>query len=151
MTNERAQTELAERCEKAAGPDRELDAQIIEALGYHRTVEGSYYTGPILRYYGKGPIGEVGRLKKLTIPKFTASLDAAMTLVPEGWRAGFEENASCDEPGKAYAWVWPFESNYDPDWQMGQEGQQGNPDAQKGYAATPALALCAAALRARSQ
>lgn len=79
-----------------------------------------------------------------------AFLDAALTLRPEDWRIGFEENASCDEPGKSYAWCWPFESTYDPDWQMGQEGQQSNPDGQKGYAATPALALTAAALRARA-
>lgn len=97
--------------------------------------------------------GKPGRLhgKNFTVwPNFTSSLDAATKLVPEEWRIGFEDSAHCDEPGKVYSWCWPFESNYDPDWQLGQEGQQSNSDAEKGYASTRALAICAAALRARA-
>lgn len=116
---------LIKKVEAASGPDYTLDAQIGKAVG------AEHFTTAL----------------EPCVPCYTSSLDAAMSLVPPDWRCGFEQNASCDEPGKCYAWVWPFESNYDPDWQMGQEGQQSNPDAQKGYAATPALALCAAALR----
>ena len=125
MDNKKPLLELAERCEAATEGSLDLDNAIRDAAGEPREP-------------GSSPT-----------PYYTASVDAALTLVPEGWRVGFEDNASCDDPGKVYAWVWPFESRYDPDWQMGQEGQQSNPDALKGYAATRALAICAAALRAR--
>jgi hypothetical protein len=118
--------EIAERVEALTGPDHTLDGEILVA--FHPKLAGTpRAAAPYHRY--------------------TASLDAAMSLRPEGWRAGFEESARCDESDKAYAWVWPWESSYDPDC---QEGQQGNPDASHGYAATPALALTAAALRARA-
>jgi hypothetical protein len=75
---------------------------------------------------------------------------AAMMLLPPCWRAGFEEGAICDaNPDKSMAWVWPFGSDYDPDWQLGQT-QASNPDGHRAFASTPALALVAAALRARA-
>jgi hypothetical protein len=93
--------ELAERCEKATGPDVDLDLDISEATGGWKALAT-----------WKGV-------------SYTASLDAAMTLVPDGqnfnlfWRA---------EEGAGFAGV----------------------DGSSTKAATPALALCAAALRARA-
>jgi len=71
------------------------------------------------------------------IPKFyTGSLDAAMTLLPERalWRVGHVSMAWGDRP-QIWASVKP----------VGSTQIQGNPGA------TPALALTAAALRARAE
>ncbi len=64
--------ELAERCEQATGPDRELNYHIAKALGFvHETDRG-----PLFLHNGKP-----GSWSPL---RYTASLDAAMLLVPEG-------------------------------------------------------------------
>ena len=107
-------TELADRVEALAGPCREVDAEIVTIV--KAGMRSPWFIAP---------------------PSFTGSLDAAMTLVPEGFN-----------------------------WQVGTQGTEGeaawasvealtyNPDTFNGIsiyvdAATPALALCAAALRAR--
>jgi hypothetical protein len=117
---------LAERCEAATGPDRELDKLIHEALGncVHRETE--YYavqsdTGFTCKACRKDTYG-------FTIPKYSASLDAAMTLVPEGWAWSLNSGAA----GECFARVSPKSRLTVVD------------------AATPALALCAAALSARA-
>ena len=99
-----ALTELAERCEKATGPDRELDLAIYDWLREN-----------------------AGHLPSLSPPLFTASLDAAMTLVPEGTEVAMQ---SFGGPGPM-ALVKPNER-----FVSGK---------------TLPLALCAAALRARGQ
>lgn len=64
---------LAEAVEKLTGPDRRTDCLIENELGLARFVEDR-----------PAPFGG-GWLDKRVEPKpFTASLDAAMTLVPEG-------------------------------------------------------------------
>ena len=96
--------DLAQRCEAATGPDRALDAEICQAV--------------------------FGRF--IGVAKYTASLDAALTLVP----------------GEAF-------------WRVGHDGAGPDPSAFRAdvfqtpgtglnvaRSATPALALCAAALRA---
>jgi hypothetical protein len=93
--------ELAERCEKATGPDRELDAAINRAIHGQRQMVFSY----------------------------SNSLDAAMTLVPEEM-VWFVEAYPGDHSEAAVR--WPYY------------------DADERRAATPALALCAAALKARA-
>jgi hypothetical protein len=99
--------ELAGRCERATGPDRELDTEIGKA------VEAEPFA---ICDYGNVPV----------FASFTASLDAAMTLVPEGLKWGIGN----PQDGYSYATM-------------------GNlPRAVR--AATPALALCAASLRARA-
>jgi hypothetical protein len=69
--------ELAERCEKATGPDRTLEQDICD------TVHGPDYMPNVFQQDGS------------RIPRFTASLDAAMTLVPEGrsWSVSFNSQA----------------------------------------------------------
>jgi hypothetical protein len=96
--------ELAERCEAATGPDRELDAEIAQVVGAQPVMICD--TGNVLIYQS-----------------FTASLDAAMTLVPEGRRWLLQTLMT----GKYRA---------EADWNGSGQGS------------TPALALCAAALRA---
>ena len=113
--------DLAERCEQASGPDRELDARI-----YILTTGGSAADAD---YAATDPDVTCKPLR------YTASLDAALTLVPEGWawavyggaREEIVATAYCVPNGGRLPW---------PDWVTDI------------CAATPALALCAAALRA---
>lgn len=93
--------DLIARIEAATGPDREIDMGILTMLGH------AYLGGP---------------------PRYSDSLDAALSLVPEG--ASF--NLARELRGRAWAAV------YVP-------GVTTNALS----ACTPALALCAAALRAR--
>ncbi len=102
---------LAERCEKATGVDRDID----DAL--HRIAIGSE------------------PFNSASARRYTASIDAAMTLVPEGWSPAIDCRSE-----RPFASV---ESSLDADpFTFGSRKGQG-------YGATPALALCAAALRAR--
>jgi hypothetical protein len=99
MTDPATLLSLAERCEQAAGPDRELDVAIARFLVLTRAED-------IARSrYGWS--------------YFTASLDAAVMLVPDG--CGWMVMKNVAKVGR-----WPKRG------------------------ATPALALCAAALRARA-
>lgn len=108
---------LAERCERAAGPDRELDAEI-----------GRYFSARFLGYVPDEP--------QHGCAEFTRSIDAAMTLVPEGWywRAG-------------HGVLWPGWAHLNRKHPDHCERE----DEHSAHAETPALALCAAALRARAQ
>jgi hypothetical protein len=126
---------LAERVEGATGPDFDLDAAIAVATGlyvrekrgrdrqewYYPTAQGGFRKGTT-------PYG-LGRL-----PRFTASLDASLTLVPEGW------------------FVWAIKQD-ETGWWVGLRAPD-DEQAQRiaggwGPTPTPALALTAAALRAR--
>ena len=114
---------LSSRISSLTGPDRAVDAEVARAIHGYRA-DGS-------------------------VPEFTASLDAAMSAVPEGWRCGFEQAGRFDGSDVVEAWCWPFESSFEPDWRNGDEGYRGAPDACRATAPTPALALLAAALEAR--
>lgn len=116
--------DLAERCEQATGPDRELDSLIAEACGVEVKRRPKYRRG---HYIGGQPV-QTGW--KEDPPKFTASLDAAMTLVPEGWRKRMLDS----DEWRCICEVW----NDDTDEEIGVQ------------AATWPLALCAAALCALS-
>ena len=115
--------DLIERIEAASKGSRALDWEIH----VHDGIDGKGMYGPH--------------------PRYSFSIDAALTLVPEGWMFGFERAGSYDGSPKDEAWCWPYESNFDPDWQSGQQGYRDAPDGARGFAATPALALCAAALK----
>lgn len=97
-------SELIERLERATGPSRDLDGEIALYNGMYR---GDVFLG--------------------RAPEFTVSLDAALTLVPQGWQ-----------------------------WQLDNCGGGGDTPCRCelgtdiwAEAATPALALVAAALKAR--
>lgn len=121
--------ELAERVEAAEGPCRLLDAEIGAYLQRER-VRAAGHAGSAIRADEQDP----GHITESLgcgwwAPRYTASIDAAMTLVPEGW-------------------------NFEVDRIGGRGGAVVNKsvlsrDAFIAQAATPALALCAAALRAQ--
>lgn len=117
---------LIERLEAASVPDRELD------LAIWRLVDPN-----------AAEIEAAGKQPLRWLHCYTASLDAAMTLVPKGWNwmAG-----NRDQPvARAYV-------NNGKSHSIGV-GSRKNPDLvwHEAVAATPALALCIAALRAQSQ
>ncbi len=130
--------ELAEWCEAAEGPDRELDAQIWLAC-----VPGS--TRSELRYWhaaiGKECVIDETRQadgRLIVVPAYSASIDAAMTLVPEGWFCMVANGY--DKKGKpclvkSTAFICPLDNIA---------------GAEPVNATTPALALTAACLRARA-
>lgn len=115
---------LAERVEAATGPDRELDAAIMCARGASWVTDGMAFYGERGNYTAAVPV-----------QPFTASLDAAMTLLEQGW--GYEQRRPSDEAGHSTcrATIW-WVPNF--------------PEKQFGKGATPALALTAAALRAHA-
>ncbi|WP_370171328.1 hypothetical protein [Sphingobium abikonense] len=63
---------LADRVERLEGADREVDAEIWQATSRVRLT-------PI-----SGPVGSIPGIPS-QCPRYTASMDAAMTLVPDGW------------------------------------------------------------------
>ena len=132
---------LAERCEKATGPDRELDKAVGRVVGF-RMVDGDYVEPEGFRL----PIGTLA-----SPPLFTASLDAAMTLVPDGLGRVMRD-CSTTEAGKAFARL------YSPDFRSVTwgKGREYITEITDGFEATARaetwpLALCAAALRAREE
>jgi hypothetical protein len=107
MTDPATLLALAERCEQAAGPDRELDFVIAAGIGWPDSPNSHQ-----------------------NARRYTESLDAAVTLVPEGWtwarfHGGVVECMTLNGPGNSILF----------------ERGEGN---------SSALALCAAALRARA-
>ncbi len=147
--------ELASRVEAATGPDRELDDAIFAAMGLckhrNRRFDPPTHEDDIV---GPEVCVDCGKRGAMTYPRrhYTASLDAAMTLVPEGWRWLLREaapdGANPDESGfLARLETHDFET---VTWGKGQcwitDHIRGR-DA-KSWAATPSLALTAAALRA---
>jgi hypothetical protein len=93
---------LAERCEKLAGPDWIMDANIGMAVASETANEEA--------------------------EPYTADLNAAMSLVPEGWTLDLQVRSHF-----SHAFL---------------ECQDSGREVSAQNAATPALALCAAALRA---
>lgn len=89
---------LIERLEKATGPDRELDALIFRAIGAPLPKE--FCGRPVTLEWDDAeqcfvvPIDDMR--VRYTPPNYTASLDAAMTLVPGGWiveiHRGFDDD-----------------------------------------------------------
>lgn len=101
-------TDLITRLERAEGPDRELDAMI-----QHRITSGM----------GCGAAQDA--------PRYTASLDAALALVPDGWHMSVNTTVGALLQGSAAV-----------------RDRDGGPSFASA-ASTPALALAAAALKAR--
>lgn len=132
---------LAERVEAAEGPDRELDC-LIWAVANGHEIE---WQGNCLVAVGEGVIGWVDPGENQRnfsciragqgaggVKAYTASLDAAMQLVPEGWHSSIFTTEGAVLRGSASV-----------------RDRDGGPSFTSG-AATPALALTAAALRAKA-
>ena len=125
--------ELIAALEKATGPDRELDCEIALAVDGGEIVwKMANYTmesHPARRYASSDHVGGYGNAP---VPQYTASIDAALTLVPEGWTR--DVDATAPEMGIAV-------TLYEP---------KGGPDGKRaiGDHASEAIAICLAALRA---
>ena len=119
--------DLADRIEALTGPCREVDAAIM-AINFDWRRRALSKGSPFrdLCWVDKSS----GKWKTTARQgyEYTASIDAAMTLVPEG---GFAEINTYENPD---CFVWPGK---------GEECFQGT-------GATPAIALAAAAIRARA-
>lgn len=114
--------DLITRLESADGPSRELDADIARAIGWECVVRDPEAQGKYVcwrKHYRSG--------EWIMLPRYTASIDAALTLVPEGWDwAIFHTNGGLT----IHAWCG---------------------DKIDHFGDTPALALCIAALRAHQK
>lgn len=122
--------ELAKRVEALDGPCRETDAEIAYAVRWRWAgwEDGDTRIEQRSLEYVKNAVLNSCNSIWQHLPAYTASLDAAMSLVPEGcqWGAG-----SRDATGTAWAWTGVTHDA-----------------AAISNAATPALALTAACLRA---
>jgi hypothetical protein len=129
--------DLIERLEKATGPDRDLDLAIFIAITGKVWVPSHNLASEnvledlsedvLIRMEREGEFREVERLLR-----YTASLNAALTLAPEGLVANFGNDV-----GPCWAAVWRDTAGYD-----------GYPH--QAQAPSMPLALCIAALRARA-
>ena len=124
--------DLAARCEQATGADRELDAAIAKAVG----ADHGQKTG-----WCNGDNGDYFVIDECSL-HYTASLDAAMTLLPsnfsgQAWTWRFNEG----KRRKAKCTVWTHDDGYRKYSRLNLEV----------YAATPALALTTACLKALAQ
>lgn len=126
---------LAERCEAAEGPDRELDGAIDRLLN-DRPSDRDYHAAENAIWHvdncsGLAVRGDGFARDSFCAADYTASLDAAITLVPEGWRiSSFRQYLTPTKHTRIMLQRWS--------------------DTEHGKASTDALALCAAALRARA-
>jgi hypothetical protein len=133
---------LADRCEQATGPDRELDGAIEVARDPMRETILYNKPGRFPQEAVRGPVKDLqlnarDLAEYITAPAYTASLDSAMTLVPEGF--GFKLASVSFEK-----WAQVVREDKLPD---GTAIISGGPSAK---AATLPLAMCAAALKARA-
>lgn len=119
MTDKHELIALAERVEALTGPCHETDKAILAALGY--TWRGMGYWADDDSHQWRGPTF------------FTERLDAALTLVPEGWKLRqMNFSGPCADDRK---------------WHLNLRGGSVGQDRFVGRGRTPALALTAAALR----
>lgn len=128
-------TALIEALERAEGPSRELDARIDALLKGRTGFEWKGY------FYNCDQLVNAGGSE---VPEYTASIDAALTLVPEGWRI---YTADFSVFGRAR---WGL-SGPKTQWATDENGEKcaGDDWYQSAIAKTPAIALVIAALRAK--
>lgn len=122
---------LIAKLESATEGSRELDEEIGRHLGIEPTCE--YWPD------GYEDCGMGGSIKSIDWPRYTTSLDAALALVPEGWRYFIRGPHPNNKSGLCKAGLWQCGKG---EWYR---------DYPRGLAPKnqPALALCIAALKAR--
>lgn len=134
---------LSERVEQATGDDYSLRVEIAEALGWTKNPVGG-----VIAWYAPEEPG----IMKAGPPKWLTSLDAAMTLVPEGFVLHNLQETPTIVHEEHTGWE-PL-----PNWQatLLRQDCAGYRNRKKfmqafehGGGNTAALALCAAALKAR--
>lgn len=126
--------DLAARVEGLSGPDRGIDAEIELAIG---NWPAEHYEA-WCRYQECGECVNPPILQPINPRWFTTSIDAAMTLVPEGWLLAGMFQRNCKLPN----WIWKAEL-WSPDADRNVSGIARNADC-------PAIALTACALKARA-
>lgn len=117
---------LIERLEKATGPSRELDAAIFKIA---QPESERFKTSP----FGEGPghMSWISANKGTIHPLYTASIDAALTLVPEN------ADWSLEKDGAWVRWMGKDDAQEVQSVLVGRDGK------------CTAIALCIAALKAR--
>jgi hypothetical protein len=125
--------QIIERLKAAHFPDRELDADIWLAVTPGATRKKS----TVKSSTGAWPDYEIDETRDashrlILVPAYTASFDAAVALVPEGWSYRVSENEKRNWGQVTLGRSYPTNAN------VAQE------------AVTPILALCIAALKARN-
>lgn len=131
---------LAEKVEGLEGPDREVDA-LLDRMLFDRPKNGDYC--PVesaiwrIREDGSGLlVRHDGYARDSFCPaRYTASVDSALTLVPEG-RDWMVDNFDGPADRRCCASVFNAAGEEYADYEA--------------HGATPSLALCASALRARA-
>lgn len=121
--------ELAEQCENATEPDRNLDADIAVALGHKIKMATANYTMemfPAIEWQKPHPYAGM----KEPCPSWTASIDAAMTLANDLRGLTLSRRSNPDMGGKD--WIVSAGSN-------------------RSAARSWPLALCAVGLRAHAK
>lgn len=121
-------SDLIERLEKATGPDRQLDAEIMRAVCSELSDTMVTDTG----WCVGGDHAAPSKAKD-----YTGSIDAALTLVPEGYWLDIETGTQKLAP----SFEWPIV-------EIGE--QHTGLSIWRGQAKTLALGICLAAIRARS-
>ena len=116
--------DLIERLEKATGPDRELDGEIWLAADPRLVVLWPHWTA---------------EQRDNMVPRYTASIDAALSLVPEHHRWLLDKRPYADHRIDGYRCEVYRQAHY----------YATTDDMPHAWSATPALALTIAALKAR--
>jgi hypothetical protein len=130
---------LAEECERA-GVEDELTAiaRALDALLRAGALSDADWAKANSVWWG---------VKHGDLPR-PCLLGAAMMLKPDKHRCGFEEAGKPDADQRGEAWCWRYHVYWKPDWREGNEGYRSHPEGCRSSAATPALALTGAFLRA---
>jgi hypothetical protein len=140
-------TSLIARLQAATGPDRELDGRIWCALNGKRFKGVAIsYDGVTTQVFYTEPPKRTERVAH-KIPAFTGSIDAALTLVPDGWR--WDDLCRDAEAYSFPAGLYIGEVEYGVTLsKYAEDGRYAGPslDAQHDFLA---IALCIAALKAR--
>ena len=142
---------VALRCEQATRADRELDLAIYLACypeseiaqwvrDHRRGLDGKMgrawdLWGANLLFEARNAHGDCYHSGRIALPQYTASLDAALTLVPEGMRPSVGQNV---HHGYWHAFVQSIVDSTPHQLGVADSNTSG------------ALALCAAAIRARA-
>lgn len=135
--------ELIARLEAATGPCRELDAAIAEAIG-HTVKYDKDHPRDTTPYYQPVP-----DYSWQPVPTYSASIDAALPLVPEGWHLASLGFIHPDFRQVAER-EWQADIFGPVTWTETYDFPEPEYEAVGGNAPTPALAICIAALKARS-
>lgn len=140
-------TDIIARLEKCTGPDRELDKAVFEAACleelFAQYKAQSWFCSIDCNSFGFNTGGEPPVIWCGALPRYTASIEAALTLVPEGYAWQLRRNVSADgDMIYCNAQVWQFSNPRDEEtaiyWSNSHES-------------APAIALCIAIFKARQQ